>query len=99
MRFLSIYKTVERSAPPTPEEMAKMGKLVEDGMKAGFLLAVEGCLPSASGRSRSPLQRQADCDRWAFHRNQGGDRRPRPPSGELEGRGYRTGQAIPQRSG
>jgi len=29
--------------------MAKMGKLVEDGMKAGHLLAVEGCMPSASG--------------------------------------------------
>jgi hypothetical protein len=29
--------------------MAKMGKLVEDGMKAGFLLATEGCLPSALG--------------------------------------------------
>ena len=26
-----------------------MGKLVEDGMKAGFLLAVEGCMPSATG--------------------------------------------------
>ena len=26
-----------------------MGKLVEDGMKAGFLLAVEGCMPSANG--------------------------------------------------
>ena len=26
-----------------------MGKLVEDGMKAGFLLAVEGCMPSAPG--------------------------------------------------
>ena len=49
MRFLSIYKTVERAVPPTQEEMAKMGKLIEDGMKAGFLLAVEGCLPSATG--------------------------------------------------
>jgi hypothetical protein len=49
MRFLSVYKTPERNAPPTPEEMAKMGKLIEDGMKAGFLLAVEGCLPSATG--------------------------------------------------
>ena len=29
--------------------MAKMGKLVEDGMKAGYLLAVEGCMPSATG--------------------------------------------------
>jgi hypothetical protein len=29
--------------------MEKMGKLVEEGMKAGYLLAVEGCLPSAAG--------------------------------------------------
>jgi hypothetical protein len=48
MRFLSVYKTEERGAP-SAEEMARMGKLVEDGMKAGFLLAVEGCMPSASG--------------------------------------------------
>jgi len=26
-----------------------MGKLVEEGMKAGFRLAVEGCMPSATG--------------------------------------------------
>ena len=49
MRFLSVYKTVERGVQPAPEEMAKMGKLVEDGMKAGFLLAVEGCMPSGTG--------------------------------------------------
>lgn len=49
MRFLSVYKTPERTAAPTPEEMARMGKLVEEGMKAGFLLAVEGCMPSALG--------------------------------------------------
>ena len=49
MRFLSIYKTRETGVPPTQEEMAKMGKLIEDGMKAGFLLAVEGCMPSATG--------------------------------------------------
>jgi hypothetical protein len=49
MRFLSIYKTVERSTPPTAEEMAAMGKLVEEGMKAGWLLATEGCLPTALG--------------------------------------------------
>jgi hypothetical protein len=29
--------------------MIRMGKLVEDGMKAGQLLAVEGCMPSATG--------------------------------------------------
>ena len=49
MKFLSIYKTAETGALPTPEEMAKMGQLVENGMKAGFLLAVEGCMPSATG--------------------------------------------------
>ena len=49
MRFLSIYKSVETGQPPTPAEMARMGKLIEEGMKAGYLLSVEGCLPSATG--------------------------------------------------
>ena len=49
MRFLSVYKSPETGVPPTQEEMARMGKLVEEGMKAGNLLVVEGCLPSASG--------------------------------------------------
>ena len=49
MRFLSIYKHVERNTPPSPEEMAAMGKLVEQGFKEGWLLATEGCLPSAMG--------------------------------------------------
>lgn len=49
MRFLSVYKTVERSGPPSQEEMDRMGKLIEKWMKAGALLAVEGCLPSATG--------------------------------------------------
>src|SRR5690242_2868394 len=49
MRFLSIYKTRERFAPPAPEEMVRMGKLVEDGFKAGWLLATEGCMPTANG--------------------------------------------------
>jgi len=49
VRFLSIYKTVETNVPPTPEHMARMGKLIEDGMKASWLVATEGCLPSARG--------------------------------------------------
>jgi hypothetical protein len=49
MRFLSIYKTAETGVPPTPEHMETMQRLVEDGMKAGWLLATEGCLPSAQG--------------------------------------------------
>src|SRR5215469_281076 len=40
-------KTVEQQV--SQEEMAKMGKLVEEGLKAGYLLGTEGCLPSALG--------------------------------------------------
>lgn len=49
MQFLSIYRTRERAAPPTDEEMAAMRKLVEEGMKAGWLVRTEGCLPTALG--------------------------------------------------
>jgi hypothetical protein len=49
MRFLSIYKTVERGTPPTPGEMEVMGQLVDEAMRRGELLATEGCLPSALG--------------------------------------------------
>ena len=49
MRFLSMYKSAERGVPPSQEEMARMGKLVEEGFKAGWLLATEGCLPTALG--------------------------------------------------
>jgi hypothetical protein len=49
MKFLSIYKTAETGVLPTQEEMARMGKLVEDGMKAG-LFCRHG-FPSRLGRA------------------------------------------------
>jgi hypothetical protein len=49
MRFLSIYKSAERNTPPTQQEMERMGKLIEEGMRKGWLLGTEGCLPSALG--------------------------------------------------
>jgi hypothetical protein len=49
MKFLSVYKSVERNAPPSQEEMAKMGKFVEEAFKSGFLVSTEGCLPTALG--------------------------------------------------
>lgn len=50
MRFLCVYKPAKgEGAPPTQQEMAVMGKLIEEGMKSGRLLATEGCLPSAKG--------------------------------------------------
>jgi hypothetical protein len=49
MKFLSIFKSVERNTPPSQEEMNRMGKMIDEGMKAGWLVATEGCLPSALG--------------------------------------------------
>jgi hypothetical protein len=51
MRFLCLYRPgkPETNAPPTEEEMAAMGKLIDEMAKAGVLLATEGCLPSAKG--------------------------------------------------
>jgi hypothetical protein len=49
MKFLSVYKSKEKNTPPTPAEMERMGKLVEEGFKSGKLLAVEGCMPTALG--------------------------------------------------
>ena len=49
MKFLSVFKTIERTTPPSQEEMASMGKLIEEGFKAGWLLSTEGCLPSKLG--------------------------------------------------
>jgi len=49
MKFLSLYKSVERNTPPSQEEMSRMGQLIEDGFKAGWLVATEGCLPSVLG--------------------------------------------------
>ncbi|HTD96589.1 MAG TPA: YciI family protein [Edaphobacter sp.] len=51
MRFLTLYKpaAAESDLPPTRQEMAKMGKLIEDMTKTGTLLSTEGCAPSAKG--------------------------------------------------
>lgn len=49
MRFLSIYQSVETNTPPTVDEMARMGALIEKMTGSGKLIATEGCLPSALG--------------------------------------------------
>jgi hypothetical protein len=49
MKFLSVYKTVERSTPPSQEEMIRMGQLIERGFQSGWLVATEGCLPTSLG--------------------------------------------------
>ena len=49
MRFLSVYKNEETNQPPTMEHVARMQQLIEEGMKAGWLISTEGCLPSVKG--------------------------------------------------
>ena len=49
MRFISIFTHEPTNRPPTEAEMARMGKLVEDGMKAGWLIATEGVNFSTTG--------------------------------------------------
>ena len=42
MRFISIFTNEPSDRQPTEAEMASMGKLIEDSMKAGWLIATEG---------------------------------------------------------
>ena len=49
MRFISIFTHEPTNRPPTETEMATMGKLIEEGMKAGWLIATEGVSFGATG--------------------------------------------------
>ena len=50
MRFLCVYKPMrDEDIPPSPDEMAKMGALIDEMVQAGTLLATEGCQPSSKG--------------------------------------------------
>ena len=49
MRFISIFTHEPTNRPPTEVEMATMGKLIEEGMKAGWLIATEGVHFGATG--------------------------------------------------
>jgi hypothetical protein len=49
MRFLTIYQRTETGELPSQEELAGMGKLIEEMSKAGTLLSTDGCAPSSKG--------------------------------------------------
>lgn len=49
MRYISVYTHVDKGLPPSQEMMEKMGKLVEEGMKAGWLIATEGVHGQSTG--------------------------------------------------
>ena len=42
MRFISIFTHEPLNRAPTQEEMAAMGKLVQEAMQEGWLIATEG---------------------------------------------------------
>jgi hypothetical protein len=42
MRFISIFTHEPTNRAPTQEEMARMGKLIEDAIEEGWLLSTEG---------------------------------------------------------
>lgn len=54
MRFMTIWKPadvqqVEGGIPPTPENMAAMGKLIQELAQSGVLLATDGLQASSKG--------------------------------------------------
>ncbi|MBN8941059.1 MAG: hypothetical protein J0H01_16265 [Rhizobiales bacterium] len=54
MRFMMFYrpadiKAAEAGAPPNPDEMAAMGKLIGEMTAAGVLIATEGLMPTSAG--------------------------------------------------
>src|SRR5215510_15801911 len=49
MRFISIFTHEPTNRPPTQDEMARMGKLIEDAMKEGWLLSTEGISFGSTG--------------------------------------------------
>ncbi|QCI67435.1 YciI family protein [Phreatobacter stygius] len=54
MRFMMMYKPadikkLEAGLPPALEEIAEMGRLIEDMAKAGVLIATDGLMPTALG--------------------------------------------------
>ena len=49
MRFISIYTHKPTNTPPSPQLIADMGKLIEEGYKAGWLIATEGVQAGAIG--------------------------------------------------
>lgn len=101
MRFMILMKATQDSEAgvmPSEEILAAMTKYNEELVKAGVLLAGEGLHPSSKGSARHVLGREDDRGRRALHRDQGAGRRVLADPGEVEGRGDRMGQALPQLS-
>jgi hypothetical protein len=50
MRYMTLWRPAKEPAgPPSPESMAAMGKLIQELMKEGVLVATDGLQSSAKG--------------------------------------------------
>ncbi len=49
MRYMTIYKTVETTTPPSQEVQVAMGKLIQDLARSGKLVLTDGLQHSSQG--------------------------------------------------
>ena len=99
MRFMVMVKAdkdSEAGVMPSEKLLAEMGKFNEELVKAGVMLAGEGLHPSSKGARVRFSGEQAHRDRRPVRRDEGADRRLLAVAGEVDGRGDRVGQALPE---
>jgi hypothetical protein len=53
MKYFSIFTPAKPAQGPTPEDMAKMGKLMAEGKQGGWLLDTGGLMPLNKGGVRA----------------------------------------------
>ncbi len=98
MRFISIFTHEPNNKPPTEAEMARMGQLIEDAMKAGWLIATEGGALAPPGFACTRVPAASSGSRTGpFAEAKEGSRRLRAPPGREQGRDRRTHPAFPRR--
>ncbi len=99
MRFMVMVKATKESEAgvmPSEELLTEMGKYNEELVKAGVMLAGEGLHPSSKGARVRFSGKRPHRDRRALRRDEGAGRRLLADAGEVDGRGDRVGQALPQ---
>ena len=102
MRFMILVKAdknTEAGVLPDEKLLTEMGKYNEELVKAGVMLAGEGLQPSSKGaRVKFSGEKRTVTD-GPFTEAKELDRRLLAVAGEVEGRGDRMGQALPQSHG
>ena len=81
---------------PSEQELTEMGTFNEELVKAGVMLAGEGLHPSSRGARVALPGGKRTVDRRPVRRDQGAGRRLLDFQVQVEGRGDRVGQALPE---